>query len=509
MRPLATMFALLLLVTAVQAQITSSGLKGMWSGDSTWVGGVLPGPTDNVVIAAGDSVTIDSTTADGYFCNNLTVNGALFYPKDAKVATLTVNGDVTVAAGATLRVQTRSVTGPYVQHMLKVYGNFTSEGVTDFRLGSNGSTAQGLHLYLTGSTNTTLALHPALSFDKNVNEMNVVTIDKTAGAKVTCLSNVYQSNNSSTGPATLFLKNGFVETGNYRWVLFSSASNVLSGGSDSSYVIGCLGRGLPTSSTGNRFYPVGDHHGYRPIYVRQNTAGSTGSHMEVRCVEGDANTGTSAFTGGIDKVCSFRYYTVTMDSITYGLATPHFTLSYGLNDGVAAGNTNLRIAASMDERATWKGVGPTTIPYTTALDSLPRMMVSDSASASTSDSVRLHGALYLALARATGTTENTLDYTVSSVEPVAGVPSGFVLERNYPNPFNPTTTIRFAVPKAAQVSLRIYDALGREVETLTNGLMEAGMYQATWNARGMASGLYFCRMQSGAFVQTQKLLLTK
>ena len=89
------------------------------------------------------------------------------------------------------------------------------------------------------------------------------------------------------------------------------------------------------------------------------------------------------------------------------------------------------------------------------------------------------------------------------------LPTKFSLSQNYPNPFNPSTTIKFALPQATKVSLRIYDAVGREVATLVNKEMNAGVHSVKWNASKMASGVYFYRLQAGSFVQTKKLMLLK
>ena len=99
-------------------------------------------------------------------------------------------------------------------------------------------------------------------------------------------------------------------------------------------------------------------------------------------------------------------------------------------------------------------------------------------------------------------------------------PSSFVLYQNYPNPFNPTTTIRFNIGVETQdaTSLQIFDITGRLVETLVNGeLVSAsppkahrrGEHEITWNAGNLPSGVYFVRLQSGKFSQTQKVILMK
>jgi polygalacturonase len=89
------------------------------------------------------------------------------------------------------------------------------------------------------------------------------------------------------------------------------------------------------------------------------------------------------------------------------------------------------------------------------------------------------------------------------------VPGRFELEQNYPNPFNPSTSFTYELSKAGFVSVKIYDLLGREVATLANEFKQAGVYSATWNAASFGSGVYFCKMQSGSFTATRKVVLMK
>ncbi len=89
------------------------------------------------------------------------------------------------------------------------------------------------------------------------------------------------------------------------------------------------------------------------------------------------------------------------------------------------------------------------------------------------------------------------------------IPSKYVVYQNYPNPFNPTTNIKFALPKSGHVKLTIYDALGREVETMINNELAAGTHNIEWTAKNMASGIYLYRIEAGNFVKVNKMLLVK
>jgi hypothetical protein len=88
-------------------------------------------------------------------------------------------------------------------------------------------------------------------------------------------------------------------------------------------------------------------------------------------------------------------------------------------------------------------------------------------------------------------------------------PRDFRLQQNYPNPFNPSTTIRFWVSRTTHVTIKIFDILGEEVETLVDERLGPGSYSRVWNAGGQAGGAYLCRLQAGELTAARKLLLLK
>ncbi len=89
------------------------------------------------------------------------------------------------------------------------------------------------------------------------------------------------------------------------------------------------------------------------------------------------------------------------------------------------------------------------------------------------------------------------------------IPGTFELAQNYPNPFNPSTTIRYNLPEAGFVTLKVFNALGEEVALLVNQEQTAGVFEATFDASFLSSGIYFYRMESGTFVDTKKMILVK
>lgn len=99
---------------------------------------------------------------------------------------------------------------------------------------------------------------------------------------------------------------------------------------------------------------------------------------------------------------------------------------------------------------------------------------------------------------------------VGSADPNANlIPTDFFLDQNYPNPFNPSTQIRFGLPKTANVTVDIYDILGRKTATLISGSLPPGYYTRIWNCSACPSGMYLIRMQSDDRVFIRKMLLMK
>ena len=91
----------------------------------------------------------------------------------------------------------------------------------------------------------------------------------------------------------------------------------------------------------------------------------------------------------------------------------------------------------------------------------------------------------------------------------SALPTKFELNANYPNPFNPSTTIEYAVPHQGLVTIKVYDVLGREVATLVNDNHAQGRYKVSWNASGLSSGIYIYRMTAKDYKSVRKMLLIK
>jgi subtilisin family serine protease len=108
--------------------------------------------------------------------------------------------------------------------------------------------------------------------------------------------------------------------------------------------------------------------------------------------------------------------------------------------------------------------------------------------------------------------EKTIKFTIDTTTAVIDdgvLPQSYALHQNFPNPFNPSTMIEYALPEASFVTLTVYNVLGEEVATLASGDHAPGTFEVRWEVSGMPSGVYFYRLTAGDFVQTKKMVLMR
>jgi hypothetical protein len=103
-----------------------------------------------------------------------------------------------------------------------------------------------------------------------------------------------------------------------------------------------------------------------------------------------------------------------------------------------------------------------------------------------------------------------IDSTLTIPEMVmADVPKKHSLNQNFPNPFNPSTTIEFALPKTEFVILNVFNVLGQQVASLVSEKLNPGIHKYQWQAENLPSGLYYCRMRAGEYEQVRKMVLLR
>ncbi|MDP3829934.1 MAG: T9SS type A sorting domain-containing protein, partial [Ignavibacteriaceae bacterium] len=99
--------------------------------------------------------------------------------------------------------------------------------------------------------------------------------------------------------------------------------------------------------------------------------------------------------------------------------------------------------------------------------------------------------------------------TPTNVEEENNLVTDFHLSQNYPNPFNPVTNIKFSIPKSDIVEIKVYDILGKEIQTLLNEYKTTGSYEVEFDASNLPSGIYFYRMVSGNYPEAKKMVLLR
>ncbi len=509
---------LILASTFSFAKEITSIKKGKWQNPLVWSDSLVPTALDNVTISLLDTVTIDTTLTDmttNMECNNLTILGTLRFPQSISI-NITVHGNIYVQSGAYFRVMT-SLIGGNLAHTMTLYGDITNYGIFDMKNGSANSNLGICAISFVGASNSTVTMVGGYTTANN--EFGGVTINKEGNAKIILGSDMHLPSGTTGLPTAanpvLTLTRGIIETGPYTLIHLWTNSTAIVGGSDSSFVLGSLGRGMGNTTGATKEFVIGDSSGYRPIKIRSTDGGfATGNYAVVRIYHENANTGASILDTSIDKVSSVRYYKIVYRAITPAapvMPFDRFQPTYGKYDGVAAGNTNLRVAYSVDGRATWQGLHQG-LEHITSLDTLPRYITPDSLLPSYTLDTSAASVMYIALARAAGTTENSLDYTPDAVNGIDEIPSQFSLSQNYPNPFNPSTMIQYNLTKSEYVSLNVYDILGKQVATLVDSKQDAGVHEVRFDAsvlKGMTSGIYFYRLKTNSFNETKKMILSK
>ncbi|MEI7553501.1 MAG: hypothetical protein WCL24_14360, partial [Verrucomicrobiota bacterium] len=157
------------------------------------------------------------------------------------------------------------------------------------------------------------------------------------------------------------------------WVMLNSNDNCIVGASSTRYINGTLGKGLIGNTTTSKTFPIGDANGYRPVYVRQ-TIGTAASnrypYITAAALAGNPRRDSSTLSADIDKISTVRYFRLGYKSAgaaATGLLIDTIGISYGADDGVAAGNQNLRIArVAGDDMRSWVGIAQTKA-HTTSL----------------------------------------------------------------------------------------------------------------------------------------------
>jgi len=183
-------------------------------------------------------------------------------------------------------------------------------------------------------------------------------------------------------------------------------------------------------------------------------------------------------------------------------AAIHTIGTYGLNarfDFVLVSNAMMDTVGSHVLPETYRAYGNDGCHFGRAVNALPNYAVPDSVA----------GALYTASDHLPVITDFVLRSDATGLTERVDVVPRIALMTCYPNPFNSSTTIVFDLPSVGHVSLRVFDVLGREVAVLTDGFVEAGSHRVTFDGSGLASRIYFVRLQMNDHSENRKMMLLK
>ena len=243
------------------------------------------------------------------------------------------------------------------------------------------------------------------------------------------------------------------------------------------------------------------------------TAVNTGLHAAVICL---AVSGTNLFAGASWGVNSGGVFRSTNNGTNWTYVSS--TFPYTRVNALAVSGTNL-LAGCGGSQIGMRGVGGPGVFLSTndgtswiaVNEGLPRFDSYDTAHYVGIAGLVVSGTyLFATTEHGRGIFRRPLSEMMTSTQSSSNqLPVAFTLIQNYPNPFNPTTTIKYELPRTSNVTLSVYDLLGRQVSVLVNERRSAGVHEAKFDGSNLASGVYFYRLQAGDFAQTKRLLLLK
>jgi hypothetical protein len=246
--------------------------------------------------------------------------------------------------------------------------------------------------------------------------------------------------------------------------------------------------------------------------------GIWGNISQISADEQNLRVGIEILNTNLNEVFYFRNMSrfttagpLKVDSISYGsLSNFRYSVKpFIKNEGSTATITNIQVELYSNDPWVTQ-VFPT---YRTCADIQPGEIKSPSQAFAVSyDSASFPGYFNLEF-RITSEGINywteDVNLIVTGVNDIYDQPTEYYLYQNYPNPFNSSSKIKYSIPKSSQVSLKIFNTLGEELETLVNEEKPVGTYEVNWNAVNIPSGVYFYQLKAGEYIHTKKMILIK
>ena len=281
--------------------------------------------------------------------------------------------------------------------------------------------------------------------------------------------NVYVTGNQNNGQDIDYATLKYNSAGVEKWVArYNGPAN------SSDYAVS-----ITADNSGNVFvtgqsYGIGTHVDYATIKYN-----SAGEEQWVNRYNGTANYTDNAVAMDLDHSGNIYVTGNSYDTLT---SSDYTTIKYN-SDGTQQWVTKYNGTANSDD-----------VGFSIAIDDL--------------DNVYVTG---VSMGIGTGADYATIKYSqTTGIEQIySELPEQFSLSQNYPNPFNPSTIINYQLSMINYVSLKVYDALGREVATLVNEKQNPGTYQVEFDGSGLTSGVYFYKLTAGEFTDTKRMFLVK
>ena len=494
---------------------------GNWNSPNTWANNTVPGNNREVEIVAGSVVTLTGNVINRNA--NTIVNGTLVCGN----YNISGNGNFLLGGGATLQIgsvdgiSSSGTTGNILMsgtRNLSAYANYVYNG-TSSQVTGNGLPSSVRSLTINNSY--------GVSISSNITVSN--SLNLTNGALLTG-SNSVTLGTSVTNVGFLTTSNGKILGNLNRWLSNSSPNIFPVGPTTSEYtpviLSNVIGSGIFSVSAIDGIHPNATGPDFLQMYWKLTNGGITSADLEFHYLENDVvgdeesyelykyngswlpvspfNLNTSTNIASISGVSSFSDWTLGIDnplpvelsSFTANVIGKSVKLKWQTATEINNYGFDIERCALSNKNESWEKIG---FVNGSGNSNSPKDY-------SFEDKNVTAGKYQYRLKQI----DNDGQFEYSKViETLLSKPTEFSLEQNFPNPFNPTTTIRFSIPEAVHIKITIFNLLGQEIAVLVDEIRESGSHSVDFNASQLNSGIYIYKIESGSFIQTRKMTLIK
>jgi hypothetical protein len=500
MRMFVVAFLMLTLFFVASAQRATNGNGGgLWSSASTWLGGLIPTGSENIIIMASDSIIYDQA---------VTITGSLT-KMSSKKDTIAPGGSITFGNGS---IYTHAVNSGSIPLATWATGSTCIiTGVKDTVPSNNTQTFHNFMWSCSGQ-NKSLNLGWGITSETTINGNLIITNSGTS------LANQFRLSSSSVA-YNINIKGNVIVTPETGYVAYLSPSGsatpkeifvtvegdvIVSGGtstiwaasnnSSATWTWKLYGNLTIATSCSLRTSGVGKFN-----FVKSGT-------QVVDMPTGVVKNGTSllaAVSSGSTLNMGTSYFHVNAFTVDAG-ATLISASPTGLDGNIrtAAATLTFNAASNYIFNGSVAQVTGTIMPAT-----VKNVTINNAAGVTSSQSLTITDTLFQFAGTLSG--PYTAGVTTDVDEYTTAIPRGFFVNQNYPNPFNPSTMIKFGLPNDAFVSAKVYNLIGQEVATLFSGYKTAGEHVLQFDASRLSSGIYMYRIQAGNSVEVKRMMLVK